>query len=199
MPKAKKFNGFQNLGLNHSHTSLTPNIKQVDVSTSKYKLSTPLSTLVKPDSNVESNIVVTSEENLLKLLKKLHTCCGELKITRMTGNNQGVYIPRVISCDGCEFTHTLNESRHCREGKNLNKALSFATISSGFDKANIDQFLELLGLAHLPDSFYDLYIQEINHAVHDVVQKVLTENREYVKTHYPDGEITVKFDGKSNK
>ena len=173
-------------------TSLTPAFTEVAVSTSKRKLSS-IKTTVEADVNATQNILTNTTE-IIRLVKTLHSNCGEI-IVESCPANQGVFIPWKVRCTECEFTHILNTSNTRREGKNMNMAAVFGTISSGFDKTNIDNFLCCLGLKNLPDSFYDMYMSDIHAAVTSVLTEIINENREYVKRHYPDGQIAIKFDG----
>ena len=147
-----------------------------DISTSKRKLSALVSPTITAS---DANMVLTSQESILELVRELHSGCGVLSIMKV-GLNQGVYIPWLIKCSGCDYELRLNWSSSNREGKRLNLATVFGVISSGFDKTNTNNFLESIGLTHLPDSFYDVYIKGISDAVSEVVQEELKANREEV-------------------
>ena len=164
------------------------------ISTSKRKLSS--ADIHVPACNSDP-LHLLSESSLLVLLQALHrpNCAqGILNINRLP-LSQGIYVTSVVICSCCDFSHTLQPSKHFREGTPLNMRAVFAGVVAGYDVTSLNKFLAIIGLPKLPDSFNSVYVEKIYKASKTAVMERLEKNRSAALRANQSGEIAVKFDG----
>ena len=120
-----------------------------------------------------------SESSLLVLLQALHKPTfveGILKINSLS-QSQGIYVTSVVICSCCDFSHTLQPSKHFREETPLNMRAIFAGMVAGYDVTSLNKFLAITGLPKLPDSFNCVYVEKIYKASKTAVMERLEMNR----------------------
>ena len=73
----------------------------------------------------------------------------------------------------------------------MNMAVTWGTVSSGFDKSSVNRFLSTLVIPSLPSSFDEVLL-----AVQSVLSEILAANRASTLALHPNGKVPIKLDGK---
>ena len=134
------------------------------------------------ESNLEGNYVFSADA-VASLVEKLHSCCPKsgVSVREVASERSGHDSAIQFNCSSCDLSFYLNDpDRHktsFRESKKINTTFAFGATVTGLDFVTLKKLCAILGIDGPPDSFDQVYINEIHSKLTSEIEKKLTENR----------------------